>query len=399
MGLPILGFAAPAEVSCSDPHAATPKLRLTIHPPKGIIHLGERIPIECQIFNPNREEKVVFVDESIPGHGNFSLTAYDVVGHLVKSPEEINPHALVMAGCPPRIIVGPGQTATLILPLNAWALIKKPGEYRITAQTELPADGGVVTSDQPITVRIMERNEPALRSDVAELEKEYRRIVADCSAGKSDLQPEKSQPVAIQATEEELQNIRKIEDAIWRLGFTSHPQAIPPLTEALYVPGGRVAGEALRHYFADYPGDIKTAILALGRVRGLAPDTLFVLEPCKLSEEELAPLIQASLAPQNRGAWANGALAAQIHGRDEFVPRLAAIAADPTSGARIQAIYALAMHRTDESVKTLKKLADDPDVRIRATTQQAIQRAFRYRGCAKGRPLKKEDFPDPTRQQ
>lgn len=97
-------------------------------------------------------------------------------------------------------------------------------------------------------------------------------------------------------------------------------------------------------------------------------------------------------------------LLADEFGDDALTPKLVALAMNPgpapkdsasagdSARARGAAMFALALNRTDEGVKTLKTLLNDPDPKISKMAENAMRYAFMWRGPARGRPLRADDF-------
>jgi HEAT repeat protein len=110
------------------------------------------------------------------------------------------------------------------------------------------------------------------------------------------------------------------------------------------------------------------------------------------TKEEMKPIIERALAPENEQEWAAGAGLAQQFGDDAFTERLVAIAKTPRINAQTAAIEALAYNRTDEGVKTLKELMSDPHEKIWTPLAFAIENAYNYRHDSTGRPLRPDDF-------
>jgi hypothetical protein len=179
-----------------------------------------------------------------------------------------------------------------------------------------------------------------------------------------------------------------------KLMFSHSPRILPILIESMYGPhGGFWEGEALVCYLAHVPErERKAAVLRVATQRGLASNMQFVLASLGVTAAEIQPVIERSLEPANRAAWAHGALAAQIYGHDRFTARLVALASDPASGAQHQAMSALALNRNDEAIRTLRGLLAGPDAQSRRLAEEAIRTAYVYRGDARGRPLRPDDF-------
>jgi hypothetical protein len=182
-----------------------------------------------------------------------------------------------------------------------------------------------------------------------------------------------------------------VDDLAWRLGFLGDAHAVPWLLDAMYRLRRAYVEATILAYYVPEQQRTRRAMLGEARRRGLAPDMQWALEVLGATPAEMRAAIARSLAPDNRPAWPQGALAAQIHGDDAFTARLVALATDPQSGAQDQAISALALNRTDAGVAALRKLRLGPRP---AWTEQCIRTAYVARGAAEGRPLRKDDFPE-----
>ena len=125
---------------------------------------------------------------------------------------------------------------------------------------------------------------------------------------------------------------------------------------------------------------------------GSKRDIIVFAQGYGFTKEEMKPIIERALAPDNEPEWAAGAGLAQRFGDDAFTERLVAIAKTPRNNAQTAAIDALAYNRTDEGVKTLKELLSDPHQNIWTPLAFAIENAYNYRRDTMGRPLRPDDF-------
>jgi hypothetical protein len=142
--------------------------------------------------------------------------------------------------------------------------------------------------------------------------------------------------------------------------------------------GGFWEHEAITFY-VPHTEETKRAILAAATAGGLERNWALVslLREYDFTAEELKPLIERALAPDNEAGWAVGAQLAAKFTNDAFIPRLAAIAKIPRNDAQTAAIGALAAHRTEEGVRTLKSLLDDPHEIVWAQLANALLNGYR----------------------
>ncbi|MGD1085162.1 MAG: HEAT repeat domain-containing protein, partial [Verrucomicrobiota bacterium] len=115
------------------------------------------------------------------------------------------------------------------------------------------------------------------------------------------------------------------------------------------------------------------------------------LQPADFGTKDMKPLIQRLLATSEPMVRSLGMSLAQHFGDDAFTPKLveAAMSYGPE---RTGATYALAMNRTDDGVRTLKTLLHDYDPETVQMAEDAIRCAYTWRGDARGRPLRPDDF-------
>jgi HEAT repeat protein len=179
-------------------------------------------------------------------------------------------------------------------------------------------------------------------------------------------------------------------ELVMKLMFTCSPKIVPSLLDSMcdYGSGGGFWENEALTYYVPRSDETKRAILAAATARGLGQNWTLgsLLREYDFTKEELKPLIQRALAPDNEPGWGIGAELAQKFGDDAFTERLAAIATVPRSNARITAITALAAHRTDEGVQALKSLLNDPHENIWVPLAQALENGERQG------TLRPEDF-------
>ena len=356
------------------PAAQPNSLALSIRCPLPELRLGDEIPIEFIITNQGTNE-YSYRDRNYDRSGRmeeYRLMAKTETGQAVP-----DPRAHYVAGMGGGLAgsgkLHPGQSFTKTIALNRWALIKAPGRYQVTGiyvtgiyETNY---GQQQVTSAPLTITVKPRSEEGMLAYVKQLDEQR-----------------KSTPT-------------QSHDAIVTLlMYTCHPSIVPILLETFYEPrSGFWETEAFLYYLPRNE-QTKQAIVDTARKRGLASGMCFLLNQYGCTAQEMTPLVERSLAPDNRLAWVSGALAAQQYADDALTPRLIAMATDPRSEARDQAIYALALNRTDESVKTLKRLLESAEESVRRTTTNAVRMAYLYRGKCEGRPLKEADFEATFRQ-
>jgi hypothetical protein len=170
-------------------------------------------------------------------------------------------------------------------------------------------------------------------------------------------------------------------ELVTQLMFTCSPKIVPSLLDSMcdYGSGGGFWEHEAIMYYVPHSEETKHVILAVANARGLCQSWTLgsLLRELDFSKEELKPLIERALAPDNEPGWGIGAELAQKFGDDAFTERLAAVAALPRSNARLAAITALAAHRTDAGVKALKSLLDDPYQNVWTTLAFALENGER----------------------
>lgn len=367
-------LATPAQPPATEPKAAEkplPVLSLNIHCDRAGLKVGDEVPIVFTIKNEGTSQ-YDYQDRNYDRSGRmneYQLYAVDLRGKSVPDPRA-KWQGGIGGGLSKGGKLAPGQSFSKTIALNRWALLTKPGTYRVTAKYEIDYGRGTVVSE-PITIKLDPRTDREMARHIEKLATQLK-----------------------QATDE---NVRKT--LVRKLMYTCDRRTIPALIGAMYKADAATywAGEAFNYYLTTHP-DVNDAIVRAASTRGLAQGMFWTLKQRGFSAEQIMPLIDVSLSPANPDAWPQGAIAAQQYSHDRFAPRLIAIATDTNSNARSQAIYALAFNRTDESVATLKKLFVEPDPpnprgrTIRQITEDAIRTAYCYRGNTTGRPLRKDDF-------
>ena len=342
-----------------------PPLQVVIRCEEPQLYVGDEIPITFVITNAG----AIPYRYSDGGHGRDgrTLSAIDGDGNRVPDPRakrQQAPHWGLYASRSLR----PGDSSSRTVALNRWALVTKPGTYRVVGTYR--SDRPQVVSD-PISIKVQQRSDAAL---AAYIEKLATRL-----SGSNDGQERGG--------------------LVRKLMYTCDRRIVPALIEAMYKSDAARywAGEAFLYHLPNERA-INEALLNAAANRGLAIGMMWTLKHRGFTAEHLKPLIGISLSADRPHAWVEGALAAQEFSDDRYTSRLVAIATDPHSEARAQAIHALALNRTDTSVTALKALLKEPDPphpkgrTIRQTAEDAIRSAYLARGNTQGRRLRADDF-------
>jgi hypothetical protein len=352
--------------------------------------MGDEIPIEFRITNHGTND-YKYADRTYDRSGRmdeYMLTAKDESGKIIPDPRKNFKGGWFGGGLFGYQLLKPGQSFTKTIPLNRWALIKKPGHYVVmgTYMENSFSTNILTSSSDPITVTVLPRTEKEMDEYIGSLTNE----IASLSPGQ--IYPYGHYKSGETGPSPELNGL------LMKLMYTCSPQIIPALLSTMYLPGhgGFWESEALLFY-VPRSDEIKRKIIAEAGKRGLADGMQFILSQYGCNREDFQPLIERSLATDSPQSWVAGTQAAQEFGNDAFNPRLIALATEPQNVARTQAIYALAENRTDDGVRALKTLLNDPDPKIQETTAQAIRTAYLYRGNCQGRPLNPEDFDEKYR--
>ena len=352
-----------------------PKLSLTIRCTNAELRAGDEISIEFEITNKGTND-YEYANRTYDRSGRmdeYALVAKTASGQSVPDPRAPNKSGWMGGGLHSPRILHPGESATQVIPLNRWALIKEPGQYEVvgTYLSALYSTNSIVVSSTPISITVLPRSEAELDAYIGGL----------------------SNQLAVLKPGKDFGHRGEKDALVMKLMFTCSPKIVPSVLDAMYEAdrGGFWESEALQFY-VPHSDNVKREIFLVATKRGLASGMQSVLASYGCNRDDFLPLIRASLAQENPLSWQAGATAAQQYGDDEFAPRLIALATRPDTSARMQAIYALASNRTDEGVKVLRKLLADPDKNIRTTVESALQAAYCYRGIWQGRPLKAEDF-------
>ncbi len=296
---------APAESVPERVGAETLQVGMDLTSPRRAARLGDEVPIQLTVSN--RGTATLLYSFGEPFAEGFELMVRGPDGRLMQTlPEQRRRRNVLVAYADTRL-VEPGESADMRSFLNDWVTLDRPGLYGIQARLE---QSGVVMVSPPVTVELSSRTS-------AELAALAQQFGAQLALARDD---------------------DDAEVLVRRLSSTMHPRTIPFLIDSMYR-RQRDVGEAraLEHLSSELE-EVKPAVLAVARRRGLAPSMKWLLRALGATGTEMRPVIARSLAADNRPAWPYGALAAQIYGDDHFTDRLIALASDPGSGARDQAI-------------------------------------------------------------
>ena len=367
--------SASAEDTPKPDNEGSPVLTLSIRCDALVAKVGDEVLITFVIKNEGNAD-YQYPDRTYDRSGRlgeYELTAVDEEGKVVPDPRAKR-RGGISGGVERQGRLAPGESFTKTIALNRWALLTKPGVYRVAGTYRTGGSRGEVRSPT-LTLELKPRTDEEMAAHV--------QALTDQLATTRDGHTRAAR-------------VRK-------LMYTCDRRIVPALIETMYQSdpaqddAGYWAGEALHYHLPDDQA-VGDALWHAAANRGLAVGMFWTLKQRGFTREQIRPLIEVSLSPDHRVAWSEGALAAQEYADDRFTPRLIAIAKDPENTARVPAIYALALNRTDESVATLKALLVEPDPpnpmgrTIRQTTEDAIRSAYVYRGNAQGRLLRTDDF-------
>jgi ankyrin repeat protein len=359
-----------------------PLLSLAIRCTNEVVKAGDEIDIEFRITNTGTND-YKYSDRTYDRSGRmdeYKLVARNESDDTVPDPRANDKGFWMGGGLFQYKILKPGESFTKTIPLNRWALVKEPGRYTVVATNFVDSHSTnviSVTSD-PITVTVLSRTEKEMDDYIGSLTNQI-----------ASLSPKQVYPNGPYSSAAELDNL------LMKLTFTCSPKIIPTLLNAMYKPshGGFWESEAIRFYVPQ-TAEVRKALVEAATQNGLGANWTMssLLKEFNCTKEEMKPLIERALAPENEQEWAAGAGLAKQFGDDAFTGRLVAIAKTPRNNAQTAAIEALAFNRTDEGVKTLKELLSDPHQNIWTSLAFAIENAYNAQRNSTGRPLRPDDF-------
>ena len=362
-----------------------PVLSLSIRCTNDVVKAGDEISIEFKITNTGTND-YKYANRTYDRSGRmneYKLVATNSSGEAVPDPRAKAKGFWMGGGLFQYSILKPGESFTKVIPLNRWALIKEQGRYMVvgTYPSESYSTNYTTISSDPITVTVLPRSVKEMDSYISDLTNQLETKLTG-----------KVNPVANESRPPD----PAMNDLVTKLMFTCSPKIVPSLLKSMCdngSGGGFWENEAIT-YYVPHSEETKQAILAAANAWGLGRNWSLtsLLREFDFSKEEMKPLIERALAPDNEPGWAPGADLARQFPDDEFTARLVAIAKTPREIAQTAAIDALAYNRTDEGVKTLKELLSDPHQNIWTTLADALLNAYNYRRDTMGRPLQPDDF-------
>ena len=346
---------------------------------------GDEIAIEFRITNCGTND-YRYANRTYDRSGRmneYQLVATNSSGEAVPDPRANDKAFRMGGGLFQYSILKPGESFTKVIPLNRWALVKEPGRYAVVGSyiSAMYSTNYITVRSDPLTVTVLPRTAQEMDAYIADLTNQIETKL-----------PGRVNPVANESRPPD----PAMNDLVTKLMFTCSPKIVPSLLKRMcdYGSGGGFWETEAITYYVPHSDETKQAILAAATAWGLGRNWSLasLLREYDFTKEEMKPLIERALAPDNEPGWAPGADLARQFPDDEFTARLIAIAKTPRDNAQTAAIDALAYNRTAEGVKTLKELLSDPHQNIWTTLAFAIENAYNYRRDTMGRPLRPDDF-------
>jgi hypothetical protein len=362
-----------------------PILSLAIRCTNGVVKAGDEIAIEFRITNCGTND-YRYANRTYDRSGRmneYQLVATNSSGEAVPDPRANDKAFRMGGGLFQYSILKPGESFTKVIPLNRWALVKEPGRYAVVGSyiSAMYSTNYITVRSDPLTVTVLPRTAQEMDAYIADLTNQIETKLTG-----------RVNPVANESRPPD----PAMNDLVTKLMFTCSPKIVPSLLKSMcdYGSGGGFWETEAITYYVPHSDETKQAILAAATAWGLGRNWSLasLLREYDFTKEEMKPLIERALAPDNEPGWAPGADLARQFPDDEFTARLIAIAKTPRDNAQTAAIDALAYNRTDEGVKTLKELLSDPHQNIWTTLAFAIENAYNYRRDTMGRPLRPDDF-------
>jgi hypothetical protein len=366
--LPLLCIAifagVPREVS-----SQAPQLALQIRSDQDNLRAGDEILISFVITNVGTTS-YKFTDRNYDRSGRmgeYRLRAYDERGTPVPDPRTLSrvPQGYIGGGLGTVSELQPGQRFSKTIALNLWAVVVEPGLY--TLRGTYATENGRSVESPPLLVRVLPRGDTEMADYIEELATQL----------KDARDPDKRTRL------------------VRRLMYTADRRAVMPLLELSQQDNNTAfwIGEAFSYYLPNDDAALAEAVAAI-RHAGWSQSSVRVLEQLDAPTETIKQLIGEALMHTDSVRRSEAALAAQGYPDDRFMQPLIELAMTGSAETRVRAVYALALNRTDAGVAALKSLRRDPDAEIRRVTDQAIEAAYRMSDAARGRPLRRDDFPD-----
>ncbi len=374
-----------------------PVLSLAIRCTNEVVKAGDEITIEFRITNVGTND-YKYPNRTYDRSGRmyeYKVVATNSSGEAVPDPRANDKGMWMGGGLFQYATLKPGQSFTKVIPLNDWALIKEPGRYNVTgtyhaevvsnnpAVSSVPFITSIPIASARIVVDVLPRTEAEMDAYISDLTNQIVSLTPKQMFPYGPYSPGSTGPTP------------ELDELLEKLTYTCDPKIVPTLLNTLYLPGhgGFWESQAILAY-VPRSDEIRKALIEAAAKRGLGANWTMssLLKDYGCTKEEMKPLIDRALAPDNEQDWAAGAGLAQQFGDDSFTERLVAIAKTPRNNAQTAAIEALAFNRTDEGVKTLKGLMSDPHQNIWTSLAFAIENAYNYRRDATGTPLRPDDF-------
>ncbi len=383
------GFSAFPETRSPlrETNVALPELSLSIRCTNGVVKAGGEIDIEFRITNQStndyRYENRTY-DRS-GRMGEYRLVATNSSGKAVPDVFKVGGFG---GGGFQYATLKPGESFTKVIPLNTWALVKEAGRYEVVGTYFSSSFGTnhVIVHSAPINVPVQPRTPQEMDAYISDM---TNQIVS--------LSPKQMFPYGPYSSGS-VGPTPQLDELLEKLAYTCNPKIVPTVLDTIYLPGhaGFWESQAILAY-VPRSDEIRKALIETAAKHGLGPNGTisYFLRDYGCTKEEMKPIIERALAPENELEWAAGAGLAQQFGDDAFTERLVAIAMTPRSNARRAAITALAYNRSDEGIKTLKALLDDPHEEIWTTLADAIMNAYNAydrKDKPAGKPLRPDDF-------
>jgi len=356
--------------------APAPSLAVTTRALIDKLKVGDPISIEFLIKNEGPDD-FKYRDRSYDRSGRmqeYSLTAFAPNGIQVEDPRGNS--VRFSGGLAQEKILGAGQSFRKTIVLNEWAHITKPGKYKVTGRYQPFWPQRADVESPSIVIEVQARSQ-------AEMTAYIKQLIAELEQAKT------------------MQDRDRIAE---KMAYTGRAEIIQPLIDSMYrFEHNYWPSTALSVYLKNSQPAVSKAILKTAKKRGLADGMLVIIKETATAKE-MYPLIEISLAQNNRSRWQAGAIAAKHFPDDRHNARLIAIAkqildecSQQTSTkchmmskpSLVFVLGALANNRTESGVKLLQELLKHQDEYVRKTTELAVRGAYH---SASGKQLTKDDF-------
>jgi protocatechuate 3,4-dioxygenase beta subunit len=212
----------------------TPGITLEIRCRTNVFRLGDEVPVEL-IFSSQRTNDYHYYDyaDDRERPGQYRLVATTASGAMVPDPRGNIPtseEASRRAGNDG--VIHPGESITNSIPLNRWALIREPGEYRIQAICTNRYSPSLNGLSAPINITVLPRSEQEMADYISALDHQV------------------TQRLALQAGKPAKPYDPGLHELALRLMLTGRPEILPSLFKVLEQSGreGNCLHEALAYY-------------------------------------------------------------------------------------------------------------------------------------------------------